>query len=135
MPFSEIYNHLLPLWGATLAFADGALLQHKNPFLALGKLKGMQNTSAGTVHFYSEEFSNRWQSAEKQLPETNVLARQVMWAMYQVFHARATALFSQQVFSFSPASISMEEVEAQLLKNLSEPGYEEELALYRNLGS
>ena len=135
MAFPHLYQHLLPLWGNPVTFADGAFLEHKNPFLALGKLKGQQNPTARSEHFFSQEFSNSWLQAEKQLSPDQLLEKQVLWAMYQVFHAHAEALFRKGITSFSPAELPHATVEARLLKNLHEPGYEAELALYRNLPS
>lgn len=124
MTFKAIYDSIIPLWGETIDFSDGMIIESKNALKTLG------GTPANTTNFYSQTLSNQWAAVEEVVEKEDTFRRLMVWTMYQVFHRHAHTLFEQEILSLKPAAIDKEEIEAQYFKNLKDENWEDELAQY-----
>ncbi|WP_225000134.1 hypothetical protein [Cesiribacter sp. SM1] len=129
MTFKEIYNNILPLWGDTIDFSDAIILEPKKPYTNRKSLV----PSKEKEHFYSQKLSSQWNSVEEAVDEKDEWGKLMIWTMYQVFHRHARKKFEQNKSSFSPKEIDRKEIEEQYFRNLSEDGWEAQLAEYERI--
>lgn len=125
MTFKEIYDRILPLWGETVDFSDGMVLEAKPPKKAFGL------TPPATSSFYSPEISGRWSAVEDAVAKTDVYGKVMVWTLYQLIHRQARQRFEKGTFTLAPSDFAMAEVEEAYFKNLQEDAGEEELANYQ----
>ncbi len=120
MEFQEIYDRVLPLWGDTIDFSDGYIIQPEKKF------KNLKKEADNSDYFYSKKLSNQWNALEEQIAEEDAEGRLMLWTMFQVYQQHARKKFEQNVLAFLPQEIDKKEIEEQFLKNVREEEWEDE---------
>ncbi|MFN0049025.1 MAG: hypothetical protein ACKVOU_07895 [Cytophagales bacterium] len=116
MKFGEIYERILPLWGANINFEDATTTDG-----------GERYTED---NFYSKKLEKKWDTIQESIPDVDTYGDLMVWTMFQVFQSKAAILINSKVNYFKTASIDPKEIEIQYFENLHQESWEEELEGY-----